>query len=68
MVEQLSNALQWYMTHEREFEEIAKTRAQILLDDHRRVRQALQARVSYEVNPHLPVDLIGMFVLLPSEL
>lgn len=68
MVEQLSNALQWYMTHEREFEEIAKTRAQILLDDHRRVRQALQARVSYEVNPHLPVDLVGMFVLLPSEL
>ena len=43
----------------------AEERAQQLLSDHRRVREAAQARGSYSVKPLLPPDIIGMFVLLP---
>ncbi|MGB9687184.1 MAG: helicase-related protein, partial [Rectinema subterraneum] len=68
MVYQLEEALQWYMAHQDFFEQLARKRAQELLEDHRRVRDAALARGSYEVKPNLPVDLIGMFVLLPAEL
>jgi len=68
MVHQLEEALQWYMEHQVFFEQLARTRAEDLLEDHRRVRDAALARGSYEVKPNLPVDLIGMFVLLPSVL
>lgn len=49
-------------------EALAQERAQQLLTDHRRVRDAAQARGSYEVTPCLPVDLMGLFVLLPKGL
>lgn len=43
----------------------AERRAQALLSDHRRVREAADARGSYSVKPLLPADVIGLFVLLP---
>lgn len=48
------------------FEELAERRAKELLDDHRRVREAGEARgIRYSVSPALPVDIIGIYVLLP---
>ncbi|AXF09994.1 helicase SNF2 [Paraburkholderia graminis] len=47
-------------------EDLARTRAQLLLDDHRRVREASGARGEYRVTPSLPVDLMGVFVLIPA--
>ena len=47
-------------------EEFARGRADALLADHRRVREASRSRGRYEVTPLLPVDVIGVFVLLPT--
>ncbi len=44
----------------------AERRAQELLADHRRVREAADARGSYSVKALLPADVIGLFVLLPQ--
>jgi hypothetical protein len=44
----------------------AERRARSLLDDHRRVRQAAEARGSYSVRALTPPDVIGLFVLLPA--
>jgi superfamily II DNA or RNA helicase len=49
-------------------EAIAKQRAQQLLDDHRRVREASDAKgLRYLVTPALPVDVIGIYVLMPVQ-
>jgi superfamily II DNA or RNA helicase len=47
-------------------EALAEIRAQQLLDDHRRVREASAATGSYQVTPSLPVDIMGVFVLIPG--
>ena len=44
---------------------LAERRAQTLLADHRRVREAADARGSYSVKAVLPPDVIAVFVLLP---
>lgn len=49
-----------------QLEIIAKTRAQALLQDHRRVREAAEGRGSYQVTASLPVDVMGLYVLLPD--
>jgi superfamily II DNA or RNA helicase len=46
---------------------IARVRAQSLLQDHRRVREAAEARGSYQVPACLPVDVMGLYVLLPHS-
>jgi superfamily II DNA or RNA helicase len=48
-----------------ELDAFAERRAQALLADHRRVREAADARGSYSVKALLPADIIGLFVLLP---
>lgn len=49
------------------FAELAQQRASQLLEDHRRVREASDTRfLKYEVSPCLPVDVIGLYVLLPA--
>jgi superfamily II DNA or RNA helicase len=48
--------------------EIATARAEALLQDHRRVREAARDLGSYSVSPCLPVDVIGCYVLLPDAL
>ncbi len=47
-------------------ETLARSRAQQLLEDHRRVRNAAEGRGEYRVTPSLPVDVMGVFVLVPA--
>ena len=48
------------------FERVARERARRLLADHRRVREASDARgLRYNVVPALPVDKIGIYVFMP---
>ena len=47
-------------------ENFARVRSELLLADHRRVREASRSKGRYEVTPLLPVDVIGVFVLLPA--
>ena len=48
------------------FTKIAHERAQELLADHRRIREASDARgLRYTVTPALPVDKIGVYVFMP---
>jgi hypothetical protein len=45
----------------------ARTRADALLDSHRRVRESIRLRsASYQVEPQLPPDMLGVYVLLPG--
>ena len=66
MVRTLIEARTWYLDNRSIFEDLAKSRAEILLTDHRRVRDASVAQGIYAVKPCLPVDLVGMYVLLPK--
>ncbi|HYN78638.1 MAG TPA: hypothetical protein VES73_12705, partial [Lamprocystis sp. (in: g-proteobacteria)] len=45
---------------------IAQDRALSLLQDHRRVREAAEAKGSYQVTASLPVDVMGLYVLIPA--
>lgn len=49
-----------------QLEAIARDRAETLLQDHRRVREAAEARGSYQVTASLPVDVMGLYVLVPA--
>lgn len=49
-----------------ELESFAQQRADELLADHRRVREASDARGSWSVKALLPPDVVGLFVLLPK--
>jgi superfamily II DNA or RNA helicase len=51
-----------------QLEAIAEARAQALLQDHRRVREAAEGRGSYQVSASLPVDVMGLYVLLPDDM
>ncbi|MGH7969514.1 MAG: helicase SNF2, partial [Limisphaerales bacterium] len=62
----VSQALEQLAAKARELDAFAERRAQALLADHRRVREAADARGSYSVKAMLPVDVIGLFVLLPQ--
>jgi superfamily II DNA or RNA helicase len=50
-----------------ELDAFAELRAKQLLQDHRDVREASDARGSYQVKAILPPDVIGLFSLLPAE-
>ena len=48
------------------FREVARKRSRQLLDDHRRVRDASDAKgLRYSVEPAFPVDKIGVYVFMP---
>jgi len=47
-------------------EEIANSRAEALLQSHRRVRDAAKHTGRYRVEPKLPVDILGIYVYLPA--
>jgi hypothetical protein len=63
---QLQSALDALPSWQPQLEAIAKARAQALLLDHRRVREAADSRGSYQVTASLPVDVMGLYVLLPD--
>ena len=63
---QLQSALDALPGWQPQLEAIAQGRAQSLLQDHRRVREAAEGRGSYQVTASLPVDVMGLYVLLPD--
>lgn len=63
---QLQSALDTLPDWRPQLEAVAQTRAQALLQDHRRVREASEGRGSYQVTASLPVDVMGVYVLLPD--
>jgi superfamily II DNA or RNA helicase len=63
---QLQSALDALPSWQPQLQAIAKARAQALLQDHRRVREAAEGRGNYHVTASLPVDVMGLYVLLPD--
>ena len=63
----ISSALDELPNLEQTFDQIAESRAEELLTDHRRVREASDARgIRYGVTACKPVDKIGVYVLNPA--
>jgi superfamily II DNA or RNA helicase len=62
----ITQALGQLETRMSELDAFAERRAQELLADHRRVREAAEALGRYSVKALLPADVIGLFVLLPK--
>ena len=48
-------------------EQIASGRAEALGDAHTRVRKSAKLAGKVEVEPVLPVDILGCFILLPNN-
>lgn len=61
----VTKALEQISAQGKALDAYAERRSQGLLADHRRVREAADARGSYSVKALLPADIIGVFVLLP---
>lgn len=68
MAREVAQALAFLSAHPERLQTLAHERAQALLADHRRVRQAARDVGQYSVNPCLPVDVMGIYVLLPDAL
>jgi superfamily II DNA or RNA helicase len=68
MQREIRTALDFLAAHSGQLESLAKQRAESLLADHQRVRQAARDVGQYSVNACLPVDVIGVYVLLPDSL
>jgi superfamily II DNA or RNA helicase len=62
----ITQALGQLETRMSQLDAFAERRAQELLADHRRVREAAEAVGRYSVKALLPADVIGLFVLLPK--
>ncbi|MDO6423061.1 helicase-related protein [Saccharophagus degradans] len=65
-VRELNTAIENIKPLTKTFESLANERAQQVLTDHRRTREAADARGSYAVEPQLPVDVMGVYVLVPD--
>ncbi len=68
MAREVAQALQFLAQHPQQLNALAQARAQTLLADHRRVREAARDVGQYSVAPCLPVDVVGVYVLLPDSL
>lgn len=62
----IKQALQGIPDWQAQLESLARERAQALLQDHRRVRDAAEAKGTYQVTASLPVDIMGIYVLVPA--
>jgi hypothetical protein len=62
----ISQALELLGRRGADLDAFAQRRAEALLADHRRVREAGESTGKYTVKALLPVDVIGLFVLLPE--
>lgn len=51
----------------RQIDALVWQRADQVLADHRRVREAARARGEYRVQPQLPPDVMGIYVLVPDQ-
>lgn len=63
---QVEQALEQVEGWQPALDDIARQRANELLKDHRRVRDAARAKGTYDVHPQLPVDVVGLYVLMPD--
>lgn len=63
---QIKDALTKLSGSESDLASIAKARADALLADHRRVRDASGDKGAYSVSPVLPPDIMGVYVYLPE--
>ncbi|PTQ79808.1 SNF2 domain-containing protein [Nitrosospira multiformis] len=68
MQREIRAALDFIAAHPQQLQTLAKQRAQTLLADHQRVREAARDVGQYSVTACLPVDVIGVYVLLPDAL
>lgn len=64
---QISDTLARLAASESELAALAKARAEALLADHRRVRDAAGDKGTYSVSPVLPSDIMGIYVFLPVQ-
>lgn len=65
---EIRTALDFLQSHNNRLSELAQQRADALLEDHSRVRKAANDVGQYSVSPCLPVDVMGIYVLLPDAL
>lgn len=63
---EMDNALIAIAERSEGLQQLAHAQAERLLADHRRVREAAQARGQYEVKALQPVDVVAAYVLLPE--
>ncbi|CBL44290.1 Superfamily II DNA/RNA helicases, SNF2 family [gamma proteobacterium HdN1] len=68
MQREIHTALDFLKNHQIQLQTLAEQRAQTLLADHQRVRQAARDVGQYSVSACLPVDVMGVYVLLPDSL
>lgn len=61
-------ALDYLDAHPQQLQTLARQRADALLTDHARVRAAARDVGQHSVSPCLPVDVMGVYVLLPDSL
>ncbi len=66
--DQVEQSIAFAQANQAYLSQLAFERAQALLEDHRRVREAARDVGQYSVSPCLPVDVIGVYVLLPESL
>lgn len=65
---EIRTALDFLAGHPRQLQALAEQRAKALLEDHQRVREAARDIGQYSVQACLPVDVMGVYVLLPDAL
>ena len=65
---EISTALEFIAAHPQQLQMLAQQRAETLLADHQRVREAARDVGQYSVSACLPVDVMGVYVLLPDSL
>ncbi|QDS15202.1 helicase-related protein [Xanthomonas arboricola] len=65
---EIRTALDFLAAHPQQLQAVAQQRADALLADHQRVREATRDVGQYSVGPCLPVDVMGVYVLLPDSL
>ncbi len=68
MQREVKQAMDFIRSQSERIEALARQRADALLADHRRVREAARDVGQYSISPCLPVDVIGVYVLLPDAL
>lgn len=65
---EIRTALEFIAAHPQQLQMLANARAETLLVDHQRVREAARDVGQYSVSACLPVDVMGVYVLLPDAL
>lgn len=68
VMREVGSAIDFLKRQDGHLRAVAQERAAALKADHRRVRDASADTGTYEVTPFLPVDVMGVYVLLPDAL